>query len=182
MFWCYPVRIKLTKRNGPASGHVNYLKSKRIILIFLPLFLPIMGQGRDQYVQLAQQYAATHMPDETGKFALLEASAVGGSMTVRDDLMDRVSESITTCDPWPGKISVTFNLVEAIPHIPDYNKQGGSAWTETHDLRLFADPSAAVGDPPVYTVTGDDTVDIAMPLTTYRTILLHAGCPDGFDE
>ncbi|MBU0484894.1 MAG: hypothetical protein KKB30_10320 [Proteobacteria bacterium] len=194
----------------------------------------IMAQGAAQYVSMAQQYAANHQRDETGKFALIDAAVVsalvsgydgtfdelmneattiaenigtdllaepgcgriremlqsaaqiqtlGGSETLFDQLLDKVRDAINTCDPWLGKINVTFNLAGSLPGLSEFINQGGGAWTETHDVRLYADPSTAGNtDPPVYTLTGDDIVEIAMPETIYRETITNSDCPDGFTQ
>lgn len=194
----------------------------------------MMAQGRDQYVQLSEAYAwAFHSKDESGKMALLDASAVNqllggssvksqqlnndagtiaenigkellkkpgcgkvremmqsaaqiqllnGSSPVSDDLLEKIDIAINTCDPWLGKISVRYYLADAMPLIPDYNRQDNVAWTESHDVALFSDPSSKTGDPAAYILTGDDMVDISMPETVYKTFLPILDCPDGFDE
>jgi len=108
---------------------------------------------------------------------------LGGSTSLSFDLLDKVAEAIDTCDPWIGTISVTFKLAETLPGLSQYKNQGGGAWTEKHDVRLFVDPSSGgSGNTPVYTLTGDDVVDISMPETVYRDTLPVSGCPDGFND
>lgn len=115
--------------------------------------------------------------------SMAQIYSLNGSMAVYDDLETRVQEAIDTCDPWIGKIYVTYTLADELPLVPDFHKQGGGPWTEVHKVWLFSDPSTAQGDPPVYTLSGHAVVDVSMAETTYRTELPSGGsCPVGWND
>lgn len=106
----------------------------------------------------------------------------GGSIAVRNDLLEKINTAKATCDPWIGQISARFFLADAMPLVPDYNRQDNAVWTETHDVILSSNPSSGTGDPATYTLTGEDNVNISLPETIYETTFPVSSCPDGFDR
>lgn len=95
------------------------------------------------------------------------------------EMLDSESESIEklaikiqivrdTCDPWIGKISVKFLRTTAWAGEGGFIEFAAPQWSEQHDVLLEIDPLSATGNPPAYTLTGEDNVLLFMHEAIYE--------------
>lgn len=102
---------------------------------------------------------------EEMKAAMAQLETLDSDSGRFDKLEQKIATVIASCDPWIGKVTVSFYRLPVT--FDGFIELGGMSWSEQHDITLLIDPDSASGNPPQFMLSGKDEVLLKMLQVQY---------------